>query len=242
MTVVSIGVSEDVMLRLAWPEKSLAERLKHALRASIKLGLSPELHMPAGDASITASVALSGSDEQRLRALPLDKKACTDLGHVASGCIAALSKHQVANVKGASGEVWIDGPRNEQPKMCRLMADSHGCEEILFLEASTGVGKGRAVVAHAAYLIKRDLVEGVLVTAPTIEVLGQLFSEYKTLKHGVPTAASVIGLGEFVSEVGLRDVLEGESPDELPDVKAARAWLKRGSKKPWGNLQKQWLQ
>lgn len=241
MPILSVAVSQSAVDNLGWQERPLSERLKRAIKQALALGLTPEMHRPDDSDTVASGVALSGSDEQRLRAVPVDPKAGYSLTDIAAGCIEAYSRHHRGTVTPGGGSNWIDGPRAEQKKLCQLMADSHEKGEVLFLEASTGVGKGRAIAAHAAHLIKTNASQRVVLAAPTIEIVGQLYAEYKTLQHGAPRVASMVGLGEFVSETALREVLNSDDASDLPDLENAQAWLKRGARQPWGRLGKRWL-
>jgi CRISPR type IV-associated DEAD/DEAH-box helicase Csf4 len=240
MAIIDIKVSEAALTQLGWDDLALPERLKKALREALRLGLPPT-HLGEEEACVDVVIAISGSDEQRLRAVPLDPMLAFEIGSVAAACIETYARHKGGRGSKPGGHTWIVKPRAEQKTMCRLMAESHAPGDILFLEASTGVGKGRAVAAHAAHLVKTNASERVVIAAPTIEILGQLFCEYKTLKHGAARAASMIGSGEFVSEVALRLILDSDDAEQLPDVQAARAWLKESARRPWGKLQKNWL-
>lgn len=241
MTVVAIRVSEDLLSTLDWGELPTQLRMKKALSLGLRTGVVPMEAQPESDVEIEARVALSATEEQRLRALPVDSRVPSSLAEKAAGVIRAYCRVKNTRVAQNSGEQWISRPRVEQPVMCRLMAESQQRNEILFLEASTGVGKGRALVAHAAHIASEGHAKRVLIAAPTISVLGQLYTEYETLNAGAPSAASIIGLKEFVCETSLRTLLEDPDCTDLPDIEAARRWYEEDARKPWGALKKPWL-
>jgi len=240
MAIINVTVTEAALSSLGWDDLPLSDRLKRALREALRLGLPPTFVGDEGT-RVEVGIAISSSDEQRLRAVPMDPKITFEIGSVAAACIETYARHKGGTASKSGGHAWIVKPRAEQKAMCRLMAESHAPGDILFLEASTGVGKGRAVAAHAAHLVKTNASERVVIAAPTIEILGQLFCEYKTLKHGAARPASMVGSGEFVSEVALRLILDSDDVEQLPDASGARAWLKNEARRPWGKLQKRWL-
>lgn len=98
--------------------------------------------------------------------------------------------------------------------------------KITLAEASTGIGKGRAMVA-AGIMSARKGKTPVLISAPTLKILGQLWLEMEILrKEGLCKRLKIAffpGASEFVSDERLRDFMEEHDDD--PDV---ADWLNKG--------------
>lgn len=112
--------------------------------------------------------------------------------------------------------------RKEQEKLFRAIAVAHNRNKILIGEASTGSGKGMALCMSAVY--SAEIGNRVVIAAPTIQVMSQLWSEYNHIIDA-PPAAFLMGRQEFVSKGRLEQIID--DPDAM-DVDAARDWLLSG--------------
>lgn len=114
----------------------------------------------------------------------------------------------------------------EQIRFFRNISTSLETERICLAEASTGIGKSRAMVAAAIQESKKR--KKVVISAPTLKVLGQLWTEYETLKEeelGKNVSAGFFpGITEFVSPERLAEWL---SDSEFQD-QAVSEWLEKG--------------
>jgi ATP-dependent DNA helicase DinG len=241
MTVLSVCIGEEDFNGIGWCDLPRALRVKRALREGLRAGVVPASKSDDSDVDFLVKLQLSGSDEQQLQRLAVDQTEFPSMEDKAGGVIRAFVRNQSSKDRTDSGEHLIVKPRREQSAMCRLMADSAERSGILFMEASTGVGKGRALCAHAAYLVNEELASRVLVAAPTIAVLNQLYLEYASLTDDRPDSAVMIGMQEFVSEQALRQLLDDPASDELPGAAEATHWLEDAANEPWGALGKRWL-
>lgn len=116
--------------------------------------------------------------------------------------------------------------RPEQARFYELVTHHMGNRGIVLAEGSTGIGKGRVIAAMAA----NHAQEGVVVTAPTIQVLSQLLSEYELLPlPDKPPARFLFGRSQFVSSIGLQHWFDRAGDDEQEMVAAARRWLGSGA-------------
>lgn len=147
----------------------------------------------------------------------------------ASGLIRATLEPQRAisiqkRAPDAGHPLFEDRP--EQARFYELATRHMGSRGIVLAEGSTGIGKGRVIAAIAAQYAK----DGVVVTAPTIQVLSQLLSEYEHLPlTDKPVARFLFGRPQFVSESGLIDWFAGAEDEEQEMVAAARRWLNSGA-------------
>lgn len=100
-------------------------------------------------------------------------------------------------------------------------------KRIVFAEASTGIGKGRALVAAAA-VKALDLGPGDLtvVSAPTVAIVEQLYKEALTLNNPKVSFAILCGATEFVDDLLLKALLDSEHSHELDPV---REWVANGA-------------
>ena len=79
---------------------------------------------------------------------------------------------------------------------------------IVLAEGSTGIGKGRAIMMAAIEAASQGRTP-VVVTAPTLQIVGQLWGEFHELvneKHGTETSAMIFpGSSEFCDDLKLRE-------------------------------------
>lgn len=110
--------------------------------------------------------------------------------------------------------------------------------KVVLAEASTGIGKGRAMMMAAMEMIKQGK-KPVVVAAPTIQVMTQLYGEYEALceeNEALKDVPLVIlpGRAEFVDSHKLRHFLDDamllngkiEVPPE--DIGRVREWVEAG--------------
>lgn len=114
----------------------------------------------------------------------------------------------------------------EQITFFKNIATSLDNGRLCLAEASTGIGKSRAMVAAAILQARKK--KRVVMTAPTLKVLGQLWVEYENLKdegiaQGV-TAGFFPGITEFVSEERLREWIAEDASIDI----GVRSWILEG--------------
>ena len=104
--------------------------------------------------------------------------------------------------------------------------------KIVIAEASTGVGKGRALVAAAIRCIQEQGSKPVIIAAPTVVVMNQLWGELRELRYGEDnygrsiSATILPGSTEFADDIKLKDWLDDE---ELSSQDPAVAqWIRAG--------------
>ncbi|WP_328984733.1 helicase C-terminal domain-containing protein [Thiorhodovibrio winogradskyi] len=99
-------------------------------------------------------------------------------------------------------------------------------QPIVLAEGGTGLGKGRVIAALAAQY--RD--EGVIVAAPTIQILGQLLIEWHQLSGA--HADCYLGLDAFISTHRLREWIDEAtmaSADLQAEAQAVADWIAQGA-------------
>ncbi len=119
--------------------------------------------------------------------------------------------------------------RPEQVYFYNNLIDALESPAVGFVEGGTGIGKTRAMVRAALHWIESRQTNSAI-AVPTVALLRQFLSEYKTQTDGidgVPEIQAIMGRREFVSEIGLQDFLmsEGGRDWDTPEV---RQWLKNG--------------
>lgn len=241
MGVLELAIPQALLEVLPEPEKSAKVRVQQALRRGLHKGLAPaSMQGVSGSDDVQLACRVSESELSRLNRLRTAGEE-SSIEDTVLGVMLAEANEAADMDSDSSGERWIQDVRPEQVKLCRLMAASSARNQVLLAEASTGTGKGRALGAHAAFLVRTRHAQRVVIAAPTIAIVGQLMREYDALSQGRPKAASVIGIGEFVSEQRLLEILESDDSEKLPDVDLAKAWLEHSATDPWGPLKKRWL-
>ncbi|MBU2786264.1 hypothetical protein HAP93_10910 [Acidithiobacillus ferriphilus] len=109
------------------------------------------------------------------------------------------------------------GATEEQSLFYRNISASLSANRLCMAEASTGVGKSRAMIMAAVGEALKDK-KPVVITSPTLAILGHLWSEFEALRRekltdGV-TAGFYPGVSEFVDHEALSAYMaEAETPD-----------------------------
>lgn len=148
-----------------------------------------------------------------------------------------VQKERTQHVSTATGITPpFPNPRPEQIIFYQNIRASILASHIVLAEASTGVGKGRALIA-AAFESAMEGRTPVVVAAPTLKVLGQLWTEAEALqadsvRQFMPDLSRIKacffpGAAEFVDVPRLRDHLD-QLRSENKDDKSVRDWLDAG--------------
>jgi|GEM_PF-1649751 len=119
--------------------------------------------------------------------------------------------------------------RKEQLKFYQGIMAGLNSNKIVLAEASTGVGKGRALCA-AAIKAAEDGKKPVVITAPSLKVLGQLWKDMMILvtedKIGCKLSYSFFpGASEFVDDEKLREYL---NDNEIFNDQNVKDWVDAG--------------
>lgn len=136
--------------------------------------------------------------------------------------------HPTPTAAPASGsDTGLFGDRPEQARFHAAL--EHALEQpgaLVLAEGGTGLGKGRVIAA----LAHTHAARGVVVAAPTIQILGQLLGEYQALQvEAKAKAGFLLGVDQFVSEHALLSWLDmSDEPQEEEARTAARAWIAQG--------------
>jgi len=212
-------------------------RKTHPHRQLVRIALS------AGKSAVTvkiddlprAEVPLGVAEKCRLASAANDTHM--DLDAAFAGFSRAGLDHILeTQAKAADAARAIDpppfkNPRDGQDDFYRNVLSSLGARRICLAEGSTGIGKSRAMVM-AAIKLAEDGVKPVVIAAPTLKVLGQLWEELELLRReglGVDVQAGYVpGQTEFVDASELREAIAPEKDGDTPkDIEVAR-WVARG--------------
>lgn len=235
--VKSIKLPNTLLARAA--NKSAAHRA--LVNYALKHTLEPVLLTPEEEESFALN--LVGDLEAKLIRASQERNIPTPIlfGALAKAALLATERNAKKQARISnelknelSGQLLLgqsDSPRAPQKAFWEHVSKGLYHNKIVMAEASTGVGKGRVIVS-AAVLSIRQGKGPVIVAAPTIKVLSQLWSEFE--KDAVQAVAGDIhaailpGQQEFVDDVALRDYLMDE-PDPV-----VQAWLDAGGKSQVG--------
>ncbi len=215
-----------------------SETYRHLLSLAIAEGSPPEEIELNGLPStmIRLPIAMSAKVEAIAEARGLSFKQV-----FAGLCVAGVKLRQARTMatataaeKATKGITPPFTPKSDLQKLYfeHLMA-SLMTGRIAMAEGSTGIGKGRAIVA-AALVMARQGKGAVTVAAPTIAVMEQLYLEFCALdpaQRGAVRARMLPGAAEFVDDVALKEHLAGvrEDPELTPD-EAVEQWVASGGK------------
>lgn len=244
MPVVKVRVPHQD--RAFYGDGSLSVLAKAKLAEAIKtLDQRPEPRVPSLDLSSDSfSLWVSDAQFEAIEALALAHRI-DGVGPAASGLLHAWATSErtddaPAAAAAPSGalttldrinEALGNRTRTDQAKFfAELHAEaieSKSARQVLFAEASTGVGKTRAFLAIAVDWCLAHPDEHVVVAAPSYNVLLQIIAQWDRIADvfPVPESQVVVGQQEFVSRYALERVLHDHP--ETPGATAARQWLDR---------------
>lgn len=212
------------------------------VRQALNKGLSPVLmdvsSLPTGTIRLFSDLA------DKIETVAKDYGL--DMDHAFTGlCAAAINVLQEEQQqRPAAADVlpgdWVPTVlkgdiRPAQMQYKRNLMNGLRDKKIVLAEASTGVGKGRAMMA-AAVVQAREGKGPVIVATPTIAVLTQVYKEYEELEISDVKVAIRPGRTEFVDDRRLRDFVEHadivaeETASLLPEnIQAIKEWVSEGA-------------
>ncbi len=147
--------------------------------------------------------------------------------------ISAIEREQAAFTGLPVVNAPFKDPRPEQLRFYQAIQKALDHNKIALAEASTGVGKTRAMLAAAINAAENRAVP-IVVAAPTLKVLGQLWEEMEHLKAeglGKQLVCTFFpGSGEFVDGAKLRAYIEATRLElkEAPFDEAVAKWVMDG--------------
>lgn len=154
---------------------------------------------------------------------------------------AGIEIVQKTRVKMVSSALAIDvpfkNPRPGQDRFYRAVMASLDAGRICMAEASTGIGKSRALVAAAlvkAPQFRRKKLGPIVIAAPTLSVLGgSLWAEYESLMEDWPNKKLKVrffpGSTEFVDRRKLTEWLDSAASLGEPVDKKVSEWTQAGA-------------
>lgn len=204
---------------------------------AIKHGLAP---IPFRRAAANVTVFVPPLTDARVQAIAEEHGLTYQEAYGGLACAGAEQAAQDAEAaKGRATSTAIPfAAQPGQDVFYRSIRASLAAGRICLAEASTGIGKSRAMVAAALDAATANSKDGpVVIAAPTLAVLGgSLWREYESLvANDMPAAKRVRvgflpGLGEFVDPEKIEDYLGScKLLDEAPDAGVAR-WFAGGGK------------
>jgi hypothetical protein len=148
------------------------------------------------------------------------------LGLSSAGLALKLAENETyQQQKRAISPPPFAGASSEQVLYYQLCIASLENGRICMAEGSTGVGKSRALIMAAIHMARKVRVRKVVVTAPTLAILGHLWSEMEALhQEGIGQDVKpgfFPGIGEFVDTEKLTSYLNNA---EIPDS-AVEKWV-----------------
>lgn len=213
---------------------NVSDQYRHLLFLALEDGAVP---VPVETAGMrTAPIRLGVGMLARLEASAA--KAGIDMKQAfASLCKAGLliQERQRAHAAGLTNSfsASLDHSRFKSPQQAAFyagMAAGLSEKKIVFCEGSTGLGKGRVIAMVALEQAKAGKTP-VVVCAPSLALVGQLFTELVGLKDDSVPVAVVVGSHEFVDDEALRFYLErAESDLDMPVDEAVKQWVAGGAK------------
>lgn len=230
--VTSVDLPDSTLVRGANKSDAHRKCVSHALNHNL------DPLPPPKEKTISLSLHLSP-----VLLAKLEVKA-KEYGMSVSGMFAALANAGMLHIEGAEkkrdeaisevqNEDWLkdqlllskkEARRPEQDKFWSNLAAGLHLNQVVMAEASTGVGKGRAIVSAAVMSAKEGKVP-VIIAAPTIKILSQLWDEMSS-KAGLKAVkglkvAFLPGRQEFVDSDRLREYIAERRCDD----KAVEAWV-----------------
>lgn len=150
-----------------------------------------------------------------------------------AAAISHLEQERAVFANTPTSQAPFKSPRPEQLRFYQNIQKALDNQKICMAEASTGVGKSRAMLA-AAITASQNRVCPIVVTAPTLKVLGQLWEELEKLQaEGLGTMLKCTffpGSGEFVNSQKLLAYLNATKLGikDAPFDEAVAEWAAKG--------------
>ena len=213
---------------------NLSEQYRHLLFLALEAGIKPTAFDTQG--LRTAPIRLSAAMLAKLEAASLE--AQIDLKQAfACLCAAGLQIHQQRSAEAAglvASVSWgLDRSRFKSQQQADFYAGMSAAlaeKKIVFAEGSTGLGKGR-VIAMVAMEQAKAGKSPVVVCAPSLALVGQLYAEFRAFSDGAVSSAVVVGAHEFVDDEALLDYIErADSDPAMPVDEGVRMWALGGGK------------
>lgn len=214
------------------PDRSAVDIYRALLSAALKAGAAPEAVEIAGierktiflgpvlGAKLTAAAGTYKMSVQE-----------TFAGLVRAGLRIVETTRQRAVSVAHAIEVPFPDPRPGQDRFYKAIMASLETGRICMAEASTGIGKSRALVA-AALVTARAGKLPVVIAAPTLAILGDsLWREYETIKKTMGESIKVRffpGASEFVDHEKLTEWLAESRKFGQPVDAAVATWAAAG--------------
>lgn len=152
-------------------------------------------------------------------------------------CMAAVKSLQAearVRIKGENAYLETVGigslkeARPDQAKYYEGILKGLMANKIVMAEASTGVGKGRAMMAAAVDMTRQNK-QPVIVAAPTLSVMSQLYDEFIKLEIADVIIAIMPGRTEFVDDVKLKEyALQENILDDERKNEDVIEWVRKG--------------
>lgn len=233
VTVPFVSIPES-LLRLA----SARDALKNAVATALARDASPI--METNDGLQRHSIFLPPALRARVQEKSETLKASF------ADTFAGLARAGIA-IQAASVEASLYRVDNAKPApfatksaaqsaYWRNVSASLDAGRVVVAEGSTGLGKGRVIVAAALYRAEKG-ANPVYVVAPTLKIVGQLWGDLEQLRSenpgrwGVIKAAFLPGISEFADPLKIQEYLRNaqlvNDPNDPVDA-AVQDWYERG--------------
>ncbi|WP_265283434.1 helicase C-terminal domain-containing protein [Verminephrobacter aporrectodeae] len=220
------------------PSKSAAENIAEHYRHLLFLSLEARIQPRPFDVSGLKTAPLRLSDGMLARLQKAATGADVDIKQAfASLCSEGLALHEAQRTAAATRLTPMAAPVDmgrfksiQQAAFYRGMLDGLAGKKIVFCEGSTGLGKGRVIAMVACEQAKAGKTP-VVISAPSLALVGQLYAEVVALGDDTVPVAAVVGASEFVDDEALLLYLQRAQDDpKLPVDEGVKDWAEDGGK------------
>lgn len=207
----------DLPQRVAPVSANRSDTYRYLLNHALKNKLAPVIANPSGITSGTMLIypsEMAKIDEiagQHGLSIP------AAFAGLCAAAIASLEMEKKARIKGENAFLKIAATgalktsnRPDQAKFYQGITLGLLSNKIVLAEASTGVGKGRAIMAAAVDQVRQNK-QPIIVAGPTLSVMSQLYDEFMALGVADIKIAIMPGRHEFVDDVKLKEYVRQAS-------------------------------
>jgi len=225
-----------IPLQVTIPGNTRTATYRHLLGLALRADAIPE------------QIAIKGLPSEHTRLSPsafarielIAEQQGMDIRSAFAGLCAAGEKIYMDNLNQAAGiaqEIASQLPMPFTPKSDNqrqfyenvMIGLQH--RQIVFAEGSTGIGKSRVIAAAAIHAAQSGMTP-VIIAAPTIAVMEQLYNELQTVGPKDLSCIILPGASEFVDDLALSAYLETAQTDPLlpyDQNQKIASWVEKGA-------------
>lgn len=208
---------------------------------AIRSGLPPAKLPATPETGVSMNISFKSIEDRVIRSLATGEGIAQSEA-AQRFLLAAIARGDAINhqIEASSGDLPRflaaagRSERHGQNTFYNCLMDSLSGNKIGMVEGATGLGKTLAMIAAAATTLKQAGFGRAVITAPSLQILGQFVRQHRGLEtlDGMPGCRPIVGRQEFVSQEALTQVLmDGEI---LVDPDPICEWMSAGGP-PSGN-------